>query len=285
MIRFNKLKDKLHNIIKQFEETYDTVSECIKKFVRLQKVVTAIKGPQYIRSNENIEIDITYECNLRCANCNRSCTQAPSKECMSVAQIEKFVTESINKGIRWKLISLLGGEPTLHPDILAILSILLDYKKKYSPNMILQLETNGTGDFVKNVLRKIPKGIAILNSNKGSMGYQHTSFNAAPIDSIWYKLLDFSNGCYILKYCGTGLTPYGYYCCAVGGGIDRIFGFDIGRKTLPEKYDLMKEQLNKFCRLCGLFKIYKKDRRIILSSIWKRAYKEYEIKKPKLSLY
>jgi len=285
MIRFNKLKGKFYNIIKQLEENYDTASACIKRFVRLQKVVTVIKGPQYKRSNEMIEIDITYLCNLRCVNCNRSSAQAPSEERMTVDQIEKFVNESINKGIRWKLISLLGGEPTLHPDILTILSILLDFKEKYSPNMILQVETNGTGDFVKNVLRKVPKGITIEDTHKGLRDYRHTSFNVAPIDSIWYKLLDFCNGCSILKNCGMGLTAYGYYCCAIAGGIDRIFGFDMGRKTLPEKNDLMLEQVNKLCRLCGHFKIYKKDRRIILSSTWKMAYKEYEIKKPKLTLY
>jgi len=285
MIGFNKLKGKFHNIIKQFEQNYDTALACIKRFVRLQKVVTAIKGPLYKRSNEIIEIDITYECNLRCANCNRSCTQAPSKERMTVAQIEKFVNESINKGIRWKLIFLLGGEPTLHPDILTILSILLDYKKKYSPNTRVSLTTNGTGDFVKNVLRKVPKGITIEDTNKGSRGYRHWSFNAAPIDSIWYKLLDFCNGCSELSECGMGLTPYGYYCCSIAGGIDRIFGFDMGRKTLPEKNDLMIEQVKKFCRLCGHFKIYERDSRIILSSTWERVYKEYKLKKPKLTLY
>lgn len=26
--------------------------------------------------------------------------------------------------------------------------------------------------------------------------------------------------------CGMGVTPYGYYPCAVAGGIDRIFGFN-----------------------------------------------------------
>jgi MoaA/NifB/PqqE/SkfB family radical SAM enzyme len=97
MISFNKSKGKFQKI----KENYDTVSECIKRFVRSQKIVTAIKGPQYKRSNEKIEIDITYKCNLRCANCNRSSAQAPSEERMTVAQIEKFVKESVDNGIRY----------------------------------------------------------------------------------------------------------------------------------------------------------------------------------------
>ena len=286
MIKFNKLKGKFHNAVTQFKESCD-LSACIQRFVRLQKLVTVIKSPEYKRSNEKIEIDITYECNLSCANCNRSSLQAPSKERMTMAQIEKFINESIDKDIRWKSICLLGGEPTLHPDILGILSILLDYKDRYSPDVILKVKTNGTGDFVKNILRNIPGRVEIEDTNKGPMGYrhQHTSFNVAPIDSIWYKLLDFSNGCSVLKNCGMGLTPYGYYCCVVAGGIDRVFGFDMGRKTLPGKNDLMIEQLNKFCRLCGHFKINKKDRGIRLSPTWEKAYKEYALKKPKLSFY
>jgi hypothetical protein len=298
MTRPPGLKDKFQDIIKQLERNYVRASVYIRNYVRLLKVVTAVKGSKYIKyikSKERIEIDLTYDCNLRCASCNRSCTQAPSKERMTVAQIEKFVKESIDKDIRWKLVSLLGGEPTLHPDILTILSILLDYKKKYSPDMMLRVETNGTGDFVKNVLTKLPPEIVILNSNKGPMGYLHTTFNVAPIDTILYKLSDFSNGCYIIKYCGTGLTRYGYYCCAIAGSIDRVFGFDMGRKTLPGKDDSMVDQLNKFCRLCGHFKVNEKYReinfkineknsKIILSPTWKKAYKEYERRKPELSL-
>jgi hypothetical protein len=180
---------------------------------------------------------------------------------------------------------LLGGEPTLHPDVLVISGILLDYKEKYSPKTIIALETNGTGDFVEDVLRKLPKKIFIVNTSKGSKEYRHWAFNFAPIDFIWYKLFDFSNGCSVISDCGTGLTPYGYYCCAIAGSIDRIFGFDMGRKTIPEQGDPMFEQLNKFCRLCGHFKIYDMDSRIILSPAWAKAYREYQLKKPKLSLY
>ena len=44
--------------------------------IRIRRVVTAVLGPQYHRSRDLIEIDITYLCNLYCNNCNRSVTQA-----------------------------------------------------------------------------------------------------------------------------------------------------------------------------------------------------------------
>jgi MoaA/NifB/PqqE/SkfB family radical SAM enzyme len=34
-----------------------------------------------------IELDITYECNLKCLGCNRSCTQAPTKESLSLGDV------------------------------------------------------------------------------------------------------------------------------------------------------------------------------------------------------
>ena len=37
---------------------------------RAQKWMTLLLGPQYSRSRNRIEIDITYRCNLRCLNCS-----------------------------------------------------------------------------------------------------------------------------------------------------------------------------------------------------------------------
>jgi len=86
------------------------------KWLRVQSWVTWILGPEYYRNLSMIEIDITYACNLRCYNCNRSCTQAPTVERMTVDQIKKFVEESKASNLQWKRIRILGGEPTLHPD-------------------------------------------------------------------------------------------------------------------------------------------------------------------------
>jgi hypothetical protein len=55
----------------------------------------------------------------------------------------------------------------------------------------------------------------------------------------------------VTEHCGIGLTPYGYYPCAVAGGIDRIVGVDRGRKSLPDDDDDLQDQLAVFCRMCG----------------------------------
>ena len=38
-------------------------------------------------------------------------------------------------------------------------------------------------------------------------------------------------GCRVIKDCGLGLTPSGYYMCAIAGGIDRIFDL----KVIPQE--------------------------------------------------
>lgn len=83
---------------------------------RIQRWVTRILGPQFRRRPDRLELDITYACNLHCFNCNRSCEQARTNDRMSVAQIRQFLAESRERGQKWRMIRVIGGEPTIHPD-------------------------------------------------------------------------------------------------------------------------------------------------------------------------
>ena len=245
-------------------------------FVRSQSQSTKLLGPQYTRSRRLIEIDITYRCNLKCVSCNRSCSQAPTKEEMKVEQIEEFVKESIDKKIKWRRIRLVGGEPTLHSDFSMIIKLLLSYKEKYNSDLQITVVTNGFGNYVKEALSKLPKEIDIQNTFKSSHNPFFFPFNMAPEDSFWYKNADYSNGCWIISKCGMGLTPSGYYPCAIAGGIDRIFSFGMGGKNLPSHDDLMVDHLRIFCRLCGHFRFALPTRKRKISPRWEEAYNLYK---------
>jgi hypothetical protein len=104
-----------------------------------------------------------------------------------------------------------------------------------------------------------------------------------------------------------GLTPFGYYPCAIAGAIDRVFGFDKGRKHLPDPDDVMLDLFSVFCRLCGHFLENQRplwpDRRNngeenledaectvktdgeIMSPTWITAYESYNKKPPELTKY
>ncbi|GIZ54007.1 hypothetical protein NCCP691_40210 [Noviherbaspirillum aridicola] len=224
------------------------------RHLRVLRAVTRVFGAQYVRSRDRIEIDITYACNLRCLNCNRSITQAPDKMHMSRAMIQDFVAESIARGKRWSTIRILGGEPTMHPECIRILEDVLQYKR-WHPACQVQLVTNGNGKGVQAMLKKIPSGIEIENSAKtGNLQPSFGPFNLAPADDPAYRHADYRNGCAVMSECGMALTPLGYYPCAVAGGIDRIEGNRLGHAHLPADDDDMLEAAERLCRLCGHFR-------------------------------
>lgn len=222
--------------------------------VRCRKVVTKLLGYKYTRSRTLIEIDITYQCNLKCFQCNRSVRQAPEYLDLPVAAIDDFVSDSIRRSIQWKRIRVLGGEPTLHPAFLQIIDTLSRYRDHH-PECMIEVVSNGYGETVKKILAALPDWVLIDNSYK-SDNYQATfrAFNYAPVDDILFKRADFANGCDVLRDCGMALTPLGYYPCAVAGGIDRIMGKGLGLRSIPNQDDDMRTILSKSCRYCGRFR-------------------------------
>jgi len=224
------------------------------RWVRVQTPVTKLLGYQYAPSRDLIEIDLTYLCNLRCNNCNRSSAQAPEARHINVSQIEQFVADSMAQNRHWRRIRILGGEPTLHPDFLRILEVLSKLKEVF-PETAIEVVTNGYGVRVNSILDRIPEGVEVENSSKSeNVQPGFGPFNMAPIDSWQYAFSDFRNGCDIAQSCGIGLTPQGYYPCAVAGGIDRVLGLERGRKSIPETDDDMRDLMDEACRLCGRFR-------------------------------
>lgn len=226
----------------------------ILRWIRVQRPMTALLGYQYQVATDSIEIDLTYLCNLRCNNCNRSSAQAPEAVHIGLDAVRQFVDDSLLARRNWSRIRLLGGEPTLHPDFMAILDELARYRAVH-PDTSIQLVTNGYGAKVKRILQSIPKSIYVENSSKNSdVQPGFGPFNLAPQDSVTYSWADYRNGCAIASTCGLGLTPQGYYPCAIAGGIDRVLGLQRGRSRLPPASDEMRDLMDAACRLCGRFR-------------------------------
>jgi hypothetical protein len=262
--------------------------------LRITKPSTLLLGPEYGTSMDDIEVDITFQCNLKCYNCDRSCTQAPDDSAMTTSQIKKFIDESIKRDKNWRRIRVLGGEPLLHPSIFDIIGLLSAYRDEYSPGTRVEVTTNGFGREVAEVLGKIPRDIWVNNTKKeGRLQKKFEAFNMAPADDMRYCLADFTNGCWITHDCGMGLNRYGYYQCAVAGSIDRVMGFDQGIKKLPTSASEFSRQKRTLCKYCGHFirrGYVPADLRIEVngepqSKSWINAYRIYGRQKPILSLY
>lgn len=246
------------------------------QFVRAQRFVSNRFGRQFLPSRQYAEIDITYKCNLKCFNCNRSCSQAPSISEMPVADIENFLQQSIEKKIAWKRIRLLGGEPTLHSRIFDIKNVLIEYREKYNPLVRLVVGTNFYGNTVHRALDQLPDTIIVKSTLKSSQVNLFKPFNMAPVDRLYNRFSDYTCGCRIIEDCGLGVTPSGYYMCAIAGGIDRIFGYNLGRKEIPDESDRLSDQMSAFCRLCGHFGFQWPTRRPKQSKTWRLAYQRYK---------
>jgi hypothetical protein len=256
-------------------------------YLSTQKFITALTGPRFERSRSSIDIDITYACNLKCFNCSRSCGLAPSDDRLSLEQIQKFLRETLAKGIQWEKINILGGEPTLHPEFLPILDALIAFRDSHRPAAEIAIYTNGSGKKVNDVLKKLNRKVVVFNTAKKSNAHVFFPFNLAPKDFVRYRYVDYSSGCWLLHDCGMGLSPYGYYPCALSAAIDRVLGFDIGRKSLPELSDDMRDQMEALCRYCGLFTNNKLIfiNKNLMSKSWRQAYENYQVSKPHMTFY
>ncbi len=272
-------------------------NECIGSILSKQKLSqeNVVKGRiDFFPDMKCIEIDITFECNLNCKGCNRSCGEAPSKEKMSVQDIRKFVQDSIENGIKWKVISILGGEPTLHPDFNEIIGIIQkEYADVYNHDVKIKVVSNGLTEQSRNMCDKaenLYQNVEIdRNSYKKNNKVEYfTAFNDAPCDDSKFKDADYSKACWVAQYCGLGLNKNGYYGCAVCGGIDRILGGKKGYHSLSElSKENVKKQFSEFCKFCVNFKSYDSNRgnfipraekepfREIISPVWQDLYKNY----------
>ena len=242
------------------------------QFIRCQSWVSRPFGKPFQPSRDYIEIDITYSCNLKCINCNRSCTQAPSETEMPVATIEAFISQSVDHKTPWKRIRILGGEPSLHSRFFDIVDLLMDYRRAHNPSVRLVVCSNCYGSQVRRALEQLPASIVIKSTLKTSRSNLFRPFNVAPVDSPFNRFSDYTCGCRIIEACGIGLTPSGYYMCAVAGGIDRIFGYHLGRALLPDPYDDFSDQMAAFCPLCGHFGFQWPTRKSRQSKTWRQAY-------------
>ncbi len=253
------------------------------------------KGRKTFLPNINkVEIDITYECNLKCIGCNRSCTQSPTKESVAFSDIKNFVEESISINKKWELINILGGEPTLHLEFKKIIQFIYnEYIIKHFPKTILQIVSNGyekkSRDLCEEMRTKYKNVRIDYGSYKTDRVVEYFSqFNDAPIDDVRFNDADFKKGCWVTSYCGIGLNKNGYYACAVAGGIDRISNKNMAIPKMSEiTNEKLETQLEEFCKYCGNFKAYednfgnfiprveKEPFKNEMSESWKRLYEKY----------
>jgi len=240
-----------------------------------------------VRPNMNwLELDITYVCGMGCRNCNRMTGIAPGRpeQNMSVGQVGRLIRDCVRLQYTWKEWFLVGGEPTTHPELDAIIGCIADYRFDHNPELRLTLATHGHGERTQKRLAELAAAfpfLQILNSHKTSP--VQTDFVApcvAPvdIDPEWAANHCYQ-GCSVSSHCGISMNFAGFYPCAVAGAIDQIFGLNQAIADLADvSEDAMTEKYQVFCRLCGYYRPIRESSQTVLSPAWRAALDRYRVR-------
>lgn len=222
----------------------------------------------------HVQLEITSRCNIGCIQCDRNCGAVPAAADMEIAQIWKFVEESLDAKKAWGRIDVIGGEPTLHKKLDKILEIIGIYHSKY-PHTQIRFSTNGLGEKVNEALKLLPSWIKLRNSSKEGKDQPHKIYRTAPVDTGVKAV----KACSVPWRCGLGLTPNGYFPCGAGAALARAFGLDIGIKSFSEVNPFsIKRQMIQLCKYCGhsnsIEQVEAKDQSC--SPSWKNAIDNYK---------
>ncbi len=231
------------------------------------------------RETISIELEITLRCNAACTQCSRHCNSFSYGESdMTITQIQKFIDQVISAPINLGHVTVMGGEPTVHPrfeEIVHLLytSLVLDDKAVY-----LEIATNG----IKSVPDSILSLPVIIRTNPVS-GKDHRCQFIAPADTGQK-----TKPCDIPHTCGMALNCYGYFPCGAGGAIIRLFDIkELIRYDLPLNLSEFGS-IERICSLCQASAIRPKMLRSddpTPSTSFRDAIRKYHICRPQFELF
>lgn len=216
-----------------------------------------------------VEIELTTRCNLLCLHCDRRCSKAPANIDLPVSFIEKFVDESLSLRYPWQKISLIGGEPTLHPNLRDIIAILKEYVKAVDCELLLV--SNAYGSHVNKILGEISGELTIIKRPKTNNETWFNNMDLAPVDFVSQV-----SSCHNTQNCGLGLSALGYFPCGAGAAIARTVGFTKGIMSLKEvSEESMTQLLQQLCQYCGHAIAIPVGENSNCSPFWRDAYSVY----------
>ena len=183
-------------------------------------------------SMKSISLDLTDECNIRCAGCyyfseNMDKINPPKDETVFDAFIEKELERGTN------FITIVGGEPSLR----------LDRLKKIYDNFKMNVSTNGIIKIPKDGFENMPIGVSVWGNhetdsdlrNKGKRDLFKVALDNYKNDSraFWYYTVSAGNAheiASVVDQCvaNENRVLFNFYSDInnLGGGMDHRKGFD-----------------------------------------------------------
>lgn len=193
-----------------------------------------------------LELHLTYGCNLACRYCNRA-SNFPIAHTppMTIEQIE----EAVGNTPALERIILVGGEPTLHPDIVRI----AEYCVSVSPQV--RIFSNGYSEKSREIIGKLER-MGIPNDGgdqklKGSV--DHSAANGTIMQSPADCGFDRTHSCEWAgtRGCGYSVDSVGVTACSIGGMIDGLLRLGLRENAGHDPKRADADQLRALCKHCG----------------------------------
>ncbi len=128
------------------------------------------KADPHVRRIDNLEIHLTHSCNLTCESCSHYSNYG-HKGSLSLEEAERWMS-NWNRRLRPRMFSLLGGEPSLHSDLVDFMALA----RRSWPRTHLRLVTNGfflhRHPALPVFLQRDPDAAIYLSIHHGSPEYQ-----------------------------------------------------------------------------------------------------------------
>ena len=225
-----------------------------------------------------LEIAITYLCNVSCNNCSSLSPQAPTRRTDDMAEedVQRFINESVACNYPWRHIKLYGGQPTIHPAFLRICVRLAGYRNWHNQQVRLSVVSNGSDH--EKVAAAVGMGFDPLVSPKVK-GNTDASGSKLPYVPCHVSPKDLgrapSSGCYIPPTCGVALNNLGFWPCSPAAAAARVFGY-----TAPviRVADLTAERLMALychCDHCGFAIEQPRSYEQVTSPTWQQKLDTY----------
>lgn len=226
-------------------------------------------------TSNSAELHLLYQCNLDCLACTRgSFLSQPPVPPMTIADVHEFIRQA--RELNWiPGIVITGGEPTLHPDFLEIVSIATEFTRSsgYGPDARPTPQNpSASGNLVRifsnAYTEKSRRLIDEANARYGAsivrdtwkLGGTVTGPAMYPgwVDDVFVSPTDLGKPlrapCYqsASQICGVSVDSQGYSPCSPGGGLGALLG--VGKTTrLADLWDreTVARLSAELCRHCG----------------------------------
>lgn len=171
--------------------------------------------------NKSLEIQIMLACNWDCPACDQL-SQFPQitwikRGTMTTAQIDHFVHEMRSTNSYIGRIRLVGGEPSLHPQLPTIIGLLNQIVVDGHVGQ-LEIVTNGSHPERIQAARSTVVPLKVRVSGNAEKEKHHTSNLLYTPLSLGYE----GKACSAPWHCGISLNNFGYFPCSSGAGIARL---------------------------------------------------------------